>query len=212
MSSVVSVRSKGLNQPLTGQARRSFKRPSLRRRDLRLSRYSPLSIRSISNSCPGLMRSWWRISAGRTICPLLETVVVTDVRYRLTYRPSSRLPFPKGRRLKRISDFRTINHQALPDQRIKEHRAACRVLQSLQQGQPVQPGQQLQRSAWIQHQSEHRPDYRFRQSRRLRAHQFHKQQSSINSVRAEAQFLIESIEAMRESPVLLKGVGRTQCI
>src|SRR5262249_25070744 len=78
MSSVVSLQFNGWNQPLTGQARRSFTMPSLGR-FLRLSRYSPLSIRSTSNSCPASMRSCLRILAGKTICPLLETVVVMDV-------------------------------------------------------------------------------------------------------------------------------------
>src|SRR2546426_399857 len=76
MSSVVSVKGQGLNQPLTGQAKRSLTKPSFLRRDLRLSRYSPRSMRSTSNFCPGLTSSCWRISAGRTICPLLDTVVV----------------------------------------------------------------------------------------------------------------------------------------
>jgi len=46
MSSVVSLRSIGLNQPLTGQASSSFTKPSLRRRSFPFSRYSPRSIRS----------------------------------------------------------------------------------------------------------------------------------------------------------------------
>src|SRR5712691_6640001 len=75
MSSVVSVRSIGRNQPLTGQASRSSTNPSLRERAFRFSRYSPRSMRSISKCWPGLMSSRLRISAGRTIWPLLETVV-----------------------------------------------------------------------------------------------------------------------------------------
>jgi hypothetical protein len=77
MSPVVSVKGHGLNQPLTGQAKRSLTKPSFLRRVLRLSRYSPRSIRSTSNCWPALTPSCWRISAGRTICPLLETVVIT---------------------------------------------------------------------------------------------------------------------------------------
>jgi hypothetical protein len=42
MSSFVSLRSIGSNQPLTGQASRSFTKPSLRRRSFRFSRYSRL--------------------------------------------------------------------------------------------------------------------------------------------------------------------------
>jgi len=75
ISAVVSVRSIGLNQPLTGHASSIFTKPSLRRRSFRFNRYSPQSIRSTSNSCPGLMPSCCRNSAGRTICPLVETVV-----------------------------------------------------------------------------------------------------------------------------------------
>jgi hypothetical protein len=77
MSSIVSAKGSGLNQPLTGQANRSFTKPTFLRRVLRLSRYSPRSIRSTSNCWPGWTSSCCRISAGRTICPLLETVVVT---------------------------------------------------------------------------------------------------------------------------------------
>ena len=66
-SSVVSVRSMGWNQPLAGQASSSFTRPSLRRRSFRLSRYSPRSSRSTSNSWPASMPSCFRISAGNTI-------------------------------------------------------------------------------------------------------------------------------------------------
>src|SRR6266487_1814842 len=76
MSSVVSVRSRGWNQPFSGQFNNQSTNPSLRRRAFRLSRYSPRSIRSTSNFWPGLMSSCCRMSAGRTIWPLLEMVVV----------------------------------------------------------------------------------------------------------------------------------------
>src|SRR5438034_6810536 len=76
MSSVVSVRSRGWNQPFSGQFNSQSTNPSLRRRAFRLSMYSPRSIRSTSNFWPGLMSSWCRMSAGRTIWPLLEMVVV----------------------------------------------------------------------------------------------------------------------------------------
>ncbi len=58
----------------TGQ--KELDHPLIFRRVLRLSRYSPGSMRSTSNSCPGLMLSCCRISAGSTTCPLLDTVVV----------------------------------------------------------------------------------------------------------------------------------------
>ena len=77
MSSVVSLRSIGSNQPLIGQASSSFTNPSLRCGSLRFNRYSPRSIRSTSNTCPDLMPSRCRISAGRMIWPFVETVVFT---------------------------------------------------------------------------------------------------------------------------------------
>jgi len=46
MSSVVSVRFIGWNQPLTGQASNNSTEPSLRRRSFRFRRYSPRSIRA----------------------------------------------------------------------------------------------------------------------------------------------------------------------
>src|SRR5262245_31721055 len=76
MSSVVSVRSKGWYHPLTGQASSNFTSPWLRRRSLRFRRYSPRSMRSISNSCPASIASRCRISAGRMICPFVEIVVL----------------------------------------------------------------------------------------------------------------------------------------
>src|SRR5262245_14024112 len=76
MLSVVSARSRGWNHPLTGQASNNFTSPSLRRPSFRFRRYSPRSMRSISNSCPASMSSRCRISAGRTICPFVETVVL----------------------------------------------------------------------------------------------------------------------------------------
>src|SRR5213596_860732 len=76
MSSVVSVRSRGWNQPFSGQFNSQSTNPSLRRRAFRLSTYSPRSTRSTSNFWPGLMSSCRRMSAGRTIWPLLEMVVV----------------------------------------------------------------------------------------------------------------------------------------
>jgi hypothetical protein len=75
MSLVVSLRSIGSNQPLTGQASSRFTNPSLRCRSFRFSRYSPRSIRSTSNSWPDSMPSRRRISAGRIIWPFVETVV-----------------------------------------------------------------------------------------------------------------------------------------
>jgi hypothetical protein len=56
---------------------------SMRCETARFSRYSPASTRSTSNCCPGSMPSCRRNSAGSTICPLLETRVRMDVRYRL---------------------------------------------------------------------------------------------------------------------------------
>jgi len=76
ISSVLSVRSSGWNQPLTGQERSSFTNPLLRGLSFLLRRYSPRSRRSIWNSWPGRMSSSRRISAGRMICPLVETVVL----------------------------------------------------------------------------------------------------------------------------------------
>src|ERR1035441_10249616 len=76
MSSVVSANSSGRNQPFSGHFKSQSTSPSFLRRFTRFSRYSPLSMRSTSNCWPGLMPSCWRISAGRTICPLLDTVVV----------------------------------------------------------------------------------------------------------------------------------------
>lgn len=76
MLSVVSLRSSGWNQSLTGQESSSFTKPRLCGRSFRFNRYSPRSIRSIWNSCPGRMSSSRRISAGRMICPLVETVVL----------------------------------------------------------------------------------------------------------------------------------------
>jgi hypothetical protein len=76
MSSVVSVNSSGRNQPFSGHFKSQSTNPSFLRRFTRFSRYSPLSIRSTSNCWPGLMPSCCRISAGKTICPLLDTVVV----------------------------------------------------------------------------------------------------------------------------------------
>jgi hypothetical protein len=76
MSSVVSVRSSGWNQPFSGHFNSQSTKPSLLGRCIRFSRYSPHSIRSTANFCPGLMPSCCRISAGRTTCPLLDTVVV----------------------------------------------------------------------------------------------------------------------------------------
>jgi hypothetical protein len=52
MWSMVPLRSIGLNQPFTGQASSSLTRPSLRRRSLRFSPYSPRSMRSTSNPWP----------------------------------------------------------------------------------------------------------------------------------------------------------------
>src|SRR5262249_54159568 len=89
MSLVVCDRPIGLNHPLAGQASKSCTKPLLRRPFLRLSRYSPSSMRSTSNCWPANMPSCWRISAGSTIWPLLETVVTMDVRYRLTNGISS---------------------------------------------------------------------------------------------------------------------------
>jgi len=82
------------NQPLTGQASSSFTSPSLRRRSFRFRRYSPRSIRSISNSCPGSTPSFCRISAGMMIWPLVETVVLIQGKI-LSYRPGvNRLLIP----------------------------------------------------------------------------------------------------------------------
>lgn len=75
-SFVLSLRSSGWNQSLTGQESSSLTKPLLCGRSFRLRRYSPRSRRSIWNSCPGLMSSSLRISAGRMICPLVETVVL----------------------------------------------------------------------------------------------------------------------------------------
>lgn len=87
MSFVVSVRSSGWNQSLVGQASNNFTRPLLLGRSFRLRRYSPRSSRSISNSCPGLTSSSRRISAGRMICPFVETVVLILGKI-LSYQPT----------------------------------------------------------------------------------------------------------------------------
>src|SRR5436309_5193052 len=60
-------------KPFSGQAKSQSTRPSFGFGVRRISRYSPGSTRSTSNSSPGSMWSNCRISAGRTICPLLET-------------------------------------------------------------------------------------------------------------------------------------------
>src|SRR5262249_39708570 len=67
---------------------------------LRFSRYSPGSRRWISNCCPALMSSCWRISAGRTIWPFVETVVFMIGKISSYPRVSQRLlrQYPSGKR------------------------------------------------------------------------------------------------------------------
>ena len=100
MSSVVSVKGNGLNQPLTGQAKRSLTKPSFLRGFTRFSRYSPQSIRSTSNLWPGFTPSCWRILAGRTICPLVDTVVV--IRGKIPSYPAAVKPRSSGKLIKAL--------------------------------------------------------------------------------------------------------------
>ena len=67
--------STGTKKPFSGQARSQSTTPSFGGGERRLSRYSPRSRRSTSNSWPASMRSCRRISAGNTIWPFDETVV-----------------------------------------------------------------------------------------------------------------------------------------
>jgi len=62
-------------KPFSGQESSQSAIPSFGGGSHRRSRYSPRSIRSISNCCPGWMSSCCRTAAGSTICPLLETRV-----------------------------------------------------------------------------------------------------------------------------------------
>src|SRR5262249_3471776 len=82
----VSVDSDGIGtkKSLPGQPSSQSTTPSLARPRRRTIRYSPRSIRSMSNCCPASMPSSLRSSAGRTSWPFEEIVVSTPVRYRLT--------------------------------------------------------------------------------------------------------------------------------
>lgn len=84
-AAVVSDRSSGQNQSFIGHACSNLTSPRLRRVD-RLSRYSPRASRSITNTCPGSMPSRCRMAAGKTILPLVETMMRIPVVYR-TERP-----------------------------------------------------------------------------------------------------------------------------
>jgi hypothetical protein len=65
----------GTKKPFPGQASSQSTTPSFGASERRLSRYSPRSRRSMSNSWPALSRSCCRISAGRTIWPFDDMVV-----------------------------------------------------------------------------------------------------------------------------------------
>src|ERR1043166_1916155 len=79
----------GVKKPFAGHASNQSTKPSFGAGWWRDRRYSPRSRRSSSNSCPASIPSRCRNSAGRTICPLEDTLVIMwDVRYRLT-RPVS---------------------------------------------------------------------------------------------------------------------------
>lgn len=78
-------------KPFSGQLNSQSTRPSLRRFSFRFSRYLPRSRRSISNSCPPSMPSCSRISAGKTIWPSVEILVVMDGKI-ASYHPN-RQPF-----------------------------------------------------------------------------------------------------------------------
>src|SRR5262249_20559153 len=67
--------STGTKKPVSGQASSQSTTPSFGASERRLSRYSPRSRRSMSNSWPGSIRSCCRISAGRTIWPFDDMVV-----------------------------------------------------------------------------------------------------------------------------------------
>ena len=71
MSSVVSVRSSDWNQSFTGHESNNFTSPLFRGFVVRFRMYSPRSMRSISSSCPDLMSSSRRNSAGRMIWPFV---------------------------------------------------------------------------------------------------------------------------------------------
>src|SRR4029077_247887 len=66
----------GTKNPFSGQARSHSHQPSFLGGSCRIRRYSLRLIRLISNFCPGSTPSCFRNSAGSTIWPLLETVVV----------------------------------------------------------------------------------------------------------------------------------------
>jgi len=87
--SLVDSEATSTKNPFSGHESSQSASPSLGDDSQRRSRYSPRSIRSISNSCPGLMSSCCRTAAGRTICPLLEMRVFMLVRKRLTAANSS---------------------------------------------------------------------------------------------------------------------------
>src|SRR5262245_3106493 len=88
-SASVDSDSIGTKKSFTGHARNQSTTASSACVGPRTSRYPPRSIRSTSNSCTASIRSRCRISAGSTICPFDETVVLIHVRYRLTCRWST---------------------------------------------------------------------------------------------------------------------------
>ena len=76
--------STGTKNPFSGHCRSRSTSPSFRLVGRRTRRYSPRRTRSTSNCCPALIRSSRRNSAGSTICPFEEILVIIEVRLRLT--------------------------------------------------------------------------------------------------------------------------------